>query len=208
MLSGNCLKKTNSTLGNTRGSEEISPIDTSTESNTSELSFLKAVRTKVGRSKPLPDYQRCSKAGDQTHVKMFALLWTERELFVIGRYSIPPSLTIWSKGATFKFASTASARVTVKRAEGSKFIFRSRVGDSVIDLGADIKLVFVCMVPNRIPNVLTVDEILVIWSGALNGLKRETATWLILFSRPVVDNTGRSAKLSGRESKRRVTRTC
>lgn len=177
-------------------SEEIWPIDTSTESDTSEWSFLKAVWTKVGRSKPLLDHQICSKTGGQTHVKMFALRWTEGELFVIERYRMPPSWTIPSKGVTSKPASTASARVTVKRAEGSKFIFRSRVGDCVVDLGADTKSVVVSMVPNGIPNVLTVDEILVIWSGALNGFTRETVTWLMLFARPVVGNTGNSATVS------------
>lgn len=81
---------------------------------------------------------------------------------MIERYFIPPSSTIPSKGATFKPASTASARVTVKSAAGSKFRFKSKVGDCVVDFGADLKSVVVSIEPKEIPNVLTVDEILVI----------------------------------------------
>lgn len=39
------------------------------------------------------------------------------------------------------------------------------------------------------PYDVTIDEICVICRGAENGLFRETETWLILFSRPVVERT-------------------
>jgi len=70
------------------------------------------------------------------------------------------------------------------------------MGDCVVDLGIDIKLVVVSMVPNGIPNELTVDEILVMRSGELKGFERETVTWLMLFSRPVVGKTEGRRKVS------------
>ena len=102
---------------------------------------------------------------------------------------MPPSCTIWSRGATFKPASTARARVRVNSAAGLKFMSRLSSGDGVVDLGRDVKSTTWLMLPRDIPNDVTVDETLVICKGALKGLASETVTWLILFSTPVLGRT-------------------
>lgn len=94
---------------------------------------------------------------------------------------MPPSFTMESRGATFRPASTDNARVTVNRAAGSKFIFKSRAGEAVVDFGAEVKLAIELMLPRTIPNAFTVDVTLVIANGALKGLAIETTTWLMLF---------------------------
>lgn len=101
-----------------------------------------------------------------------------------------------SKGAGSNPASTASARVTVKSAAGSKFMLRSRSGDCVVECGADWKSVVVSITPKGMPCDVTVEDILVIRREAVNGLFKETVTWLMLFSRPVVGRT--ELELSGR----------
>lgn len=93
-----------------------------------------------------------------------------------------------SRGATFRPASTANARVTVNRAAGSKFISKCRAGETVVDFGAQVKLASELMLPRTMPNAFTVDLTLVIAKGALKGLAIKTTTWLMLFW-PVVGNT-------------------
>lgn len=108
---------------------------------------------------------------------------------VIGRYWIPAKATIWSKGATSRPASTARARVTVNRAAGSKFISKSSCGDVVVVLGAEVKLIVWFIVPRGMPKAETEDETDVTSRAALNGLDKDTVTWLMLFSVPVVGKT-------------------
>lgn len=81
-----------------------------------------------------------------------------------------------SKGAASNPASTASARVTVKRASGSKFMFKFSSGDFVVELGALRKLVSWSIVPREMPKAETVEDTFVISSGALKGLSSETVT--------------------------------
>lgn len=128
---------------------------TSAFSSTSDLSFLNADCTNVGRSNPLSkmkleyvDGQIRNKNTNEYRLLCLALTFGASP--VMDRYLIPPSSTMPSNGATFKPASTARARVTVKREAGSKFKFKSRVGDCVVDLGADLKSVVVSIVPKEI----------------------------------------------------------
>ena len=100
-----------------------------------------------------------------------------------------PNFTMASRGAASKPASTASARVTVKSAAGSKFIFKLSSGDFVVDLGAVLKFVSSSIVPNGMPKELTFEATFVISRPALNGLERDTETWLTLFSFPVDGKT-------------------
>ena len=109
------------------------------------------------------------------------------------RYWIPPNLTIASIGAGSKPASTARTRVTVKSAAGSKFMLKLSSGDWVMELGTDSKSVSVSIVPKVMPWEATEDEIFLIRRGAEKGFLKDTVTWLILFSRPVVGRTLRTA---------------
>lgn len=73
-------------------------------------------------------------------------------------------------------ASTASTRVSVNKASGSKLRLRSKDGDVVLDFPVDVKLVAVAIVPSDIPWDFTLDVICVISRPAVNGFTRSTVT--------------------------------
>jgi hypothetical protein len=93
-----------------------------------------------------------------------------------GRYVMPPSSTMLSRGATSKPASRASLLVTEKRVAGSKFMSRSKSGDVVVDLPGFVNLVLELMVPRVTPKAETVEEMLVISNGVVKGFARDTVT--------------------------------
>lgn len=93
-----------------------------------------------------------------------------------GRYLMPPSSTIRSRGSTSKPASRASLRVREKRVAGSKFMSRSKLGDVVVDLPGLVNFVVELMVPRVTPKEDTVEEMLVISKGVVNGFAKETVT--------------------------------
>jgi hypothetical protein len=88
-----------------------------------------------------------------------------------------------------KPAATAHKRVTVNSAAGSISISRSRLGELVVDLPADAKLVLVPMEPSGIPCVLTLERTPVIVNPAVKRFISATETRAMLFSCPVVGNT-------------------
>ncbi len=108
---------------------------------------------------------------------------------MVFEYSYPPNATIPSRGATSNPASTASARVTVNKATGSKFKFNGSAGEVVFDFPAELKLVEASIDPRGMPNAVTEDWIFVISRAAENGLAKSTVTSVMLFAIPVVDNT-------------------
>lgn len=91
-------------------------------------------------------------------------------------YEYPPNLTIPSSGVGSSPASTASTRVSVNKAAGSKLRSRSKDGDVVFDFPEAIKLVVVAIVPSEMPCDITLDMIFVISRPAVNGFTRSTVT--------------------------------
>ena len=59
----------------------------------------------------------------------------------------------------------------------------------VVVLGAEVKLIVWFIVPRGMPKAETEDETDVTSRAALNGLDKDTVTWLMLFSVPVVGKT-------------------
>lgn len=176
------------------------PIFNPVVRSTSVSSFENACWTNWGRLNPLIFNQvSTGMAHDLPETDVYMLLWVSRfeEASVPPTYAIPPMLTIPSNWAVSRPASTASLRVSVNKTLGDIFMLRSSSGDVAVDFPSIVNALLDSIVPNVRPVELTVDWIFVMPRAAVKGFWMLTETWLILFSRPVVDRTRVPSEIFG-----------